>query len=224
MKLVKCGKIAVASLCIAAMMAGAAVPALAVSPAGNAASYQIEETNSTEQEQIDAIRAAVKKVTVSYDEVEQSWTFDSPYQDKAGKKGICNTAPWMYIFDGYSDVYFDIDFTGFNSRGIDLYKIAVRAGDTLYSFECDPDYTDHAYIRDVQKYIETSNFELTEEEIDWFREMLSAEKVIVRFYGNDGQYDYTWTADDRQAITDMINLHDLLKAATPEVRAKALRG
>ena len=34
MKLVKCGKIVVASLCMMAALAGAAMPALAISPAG----------------------------------------------------------------------------------------------------------------------------------------------------------------------------------------------
>lgn len=224
MKLVKCGKIVVASLCIAATLSGAAVPAMAVSPAGYTSLSQIEETDGDEDAQVQALKDVIAKVDASYDEVEQCWTFESPFQTKAGKKGICNTSPWIFIFDGRSDVYFEVDFTGFSDRAIDLDEVIVRAGDTRYSFECDPDYTDHVYIRDIKKYLETSNFELTEEEVGWLREMLSKEKVIVRFSGESGQYDYTWTAEDRQAITDMINLRDLLTAASPEVRARALKG
>ena len=52
--------------------------------------------------------------------------------------------------------------------------------------------------------------------------MLAQEKVIVRFADGGKTFDYTWTAEDRQAVTDMINLYDLLKAASPEVRAQAL--
>ena len=47
--------------------------------------------------------------------------------------------------------------------------------------------------------------------------MLSAKTIITRYSGASGaQYDYTWTADDRQAVTDMVNLYDLLVAASPE--------
>ena len=65
-----------------------------------------------------------------------------------------------------------------------------------------------------------SNFEMEPSEIDWLREMLSAKTIITRYSGASGaQYDYTWTADDRQAVTDMVNLYDLLVAASSEVRA-----
>nr|DAH45424.1 MAG TPA: hypothetical protein [Caudoviricetes sp.] len=42
MKLVKSSKIAVASLCILSMAAGAAMPALAVNPAGQSSLTQLE--------------------------------------------------------------------------------------------------------------------------------------------------------------------------------------
>ena len=62
-------------------------------------------------------------------------------------------------------------------------------------------------------------------EINWLREMLGAKTIITRYSGASGvRYDYTWTADDRQAVTDMVNLYDLMVAASPEVRARALRG
>ena len=52
---------------------------------------------------------------------------------------------------------------------------------------------------------------------------LSADTVIMRFEGTDySKFDYTWTEQDRQAITDIIDLYNLLKAVTPEVREKAL--
>lgn len=53
---------------------------------------------------------------------------------------------------------------------------------------------------------------------------MSADTVIMRFEGTDySKFDYTWTGQDRQAITDIIDLYNLLKAVTPEVREKALR-
>lgn len=221
MKLVKCGKIAIASLCILSMAAGAAMPALAVSPAGQSSLTQLEECNAAD-EQVAAIRAAAEKVKVSFDEVERSWNFDSPLREKADKKVICSILPWMFIFDGTDDVFFELDFSYYGSQSIDLDTVIVRAGDTRYSFECDPDFTSYGYDKEKRVWGALSNFELDDEKIGWLREMLSQEKVIVRFSGNGGTYDYTWTAEDRQAVTDMINLYDLLKAASPEVRAQAL--
>ena len=221
MKLVKCGKIAIASLCILSMTAGAAMPALAVNPAGQSSLAQLEECNAAD-EQAAAIRAAAEKVKVSFDEVERSWDFDSPLREKADKKVICSTLPWMFIYDGTDDVFFELDFSYYGSQSIDLDTVIVRAGDARYSFECDPDFTSYGYDKEKKAWGALSNFELDDEKIGWLREMLSQEKVIVRFSGNGGSYDYTWTAEDRQAVTDMINLYDLLKAASPEARAQAL--
>lgn len=225
MKLVKCGKIVVASLCMMAILAGAAMPALAISPAGCTSLAQIEEMNDDEEAQVQALKAAIAKVNVKYDEVQRSWQFDSHIYDKAEKNKTCCLSPWIYIFDGCKDVYFDEDFSYNGSSCIDLNTVYVRAGDNLYTYECDPDYTDYAYDTDKKVWWALSNFEMEPSEIDWLREMLSAKTIITRYFGVSGaQYDYTWTADDRQAVTDMVNLYDLLVAASPEVRARALRG
>lgn len=224
MKLVKCGKIVVASLCMMATLTGAAMPALAISPAGCTSLAQIEEMNDNEEAQVQALKAAIAKVNVKYDEVQQSWQFDSPIYDKAEKNKTCCLSPWIYIFDGRKDVYFDEDFSYNGSSCIDLNTVYVRAGDNLYTYECDPDYTDYAYDTDKKVWWALSNFEMEPSEIDWLRNVLGEKKIITRYYGAGAQYDYTWTADDRQAITDMVNLYDLLVAASPEVRARALRG
>ena len=134
MKLVKCGKIAIVSLCILSMAAGAALPALAVNPAGQPSLTQLEECN-TADEQVAAIKAAAEKVKVSFDEVERSWDFDSPLREKADKKVICSTLPWMFILDGTDDVFFELDFSYYGSQSIDLDTVIVRAGDARYSFE-----------------------------------------------------------------------------------------
>ena len=225
MKLVKCGKIVVASLCMMATLAGAAMPALAISPAGCTSLAQIEEMNDDEEAQVQALKAAIAKVNVKYDEVQRSWQYDSPIYDKAEKNKTCCLAPWIFIFDGCKDVYFDEDFSYNGSSCIDLNTVYVRAGDNLYTYECDSDYTDYAYDTDKKVWWALSNFEMEPSEIDWLREMLSAKTIITRYSGASGaQCDYTWTADARQAVTDMVNLYDLLVAASPEVRARALRG
>ena len=69
-----------------------------------------------------------------------------------------------------------------------------------------------------------ATFEMEDSEVEWLRNLLSADTVIMRFEGTDySKFDYTWTGQDRQAITDIIDLYNLLKAVTPEVREKALR-
>lgn len=224
MKLVKCGKIVVASLCMMATLTGAAMPALAISPAGCTSLAQIEEMNDNEEAQVQALKAAIAKVNVKYDEVQQSWQFDSPIYDKAEKNKTCCLSPWIYIFDGCKDVYFDEDFSYNGNSEIPLDTLYIRAGDYLYTYECDPDYTDYAYDTDKEVWWALSNFEMEPSEIDWLRNVLGEKKIITRYYGAGAQYDYTWTADDRQAVTDMVNLYDLLVAASPEVRARALRG
>ena len=224
MKLVKCGKIVVASLCMMSTLAGAAMPALAISPAGCTSLAQIEEMNDDEEAQVQALKAAIAKVNVKYDEVLRSWQFDSPIYDKAEKNKTCCLSPWIYIFDGCKDVYFDEDFSYNGNSEIPLDTLYIRAGDYLYTYECDPDYTDYAYDTDKEVWWALSNFEMEPSEIDWLRNVLGEKKIITRYYGAGAQYDYTWTADDRQAVTDMVNLYDLLVAASPEVRARALRG
>jgi len=207
-----------------ATLAGAAMPALAISPAGCTSLAQIEEMNDDEEAQVQALKAAIAKVNVKYDEVQRSWEFDSPIYDKAEKNKTCCLSPWIYIFDGCKDVYFDEDFSYNGNSEIPLDTLYIRAGDYLYTYECDPDYTDYAYDTDKEVWWALSNFEMEPSEIDWLRNVLGEKKIITRYYGAGAQYDYTWTADDRQAVTDMVNLYDLLVAASPEVRARALRG
>ena len=82
MKIVQKSKIFVASLAAAAVLAGCPA-ALAVSPAGYNVPSEIEQTNAAEDEQVQAIKAAAAKVTVSFDEVDRIWDFDSPYKSQA---------------------------------------------------------------------------------------------------------------------------------------------
>ena len=53
---------------VAALMAGTALPALAISPAGCTSLAQIEEMNDDEEAQVQALKAAIAKVNVKYDE------------------------------------------------------------------------------------------------------------------------------------------------------------
>ena len=79
-------------------------------------------------------------------------------------------------------------------------------------------------VKPEDKWFAWATFEMEDSEVEWLRNLLSADTVIMRFEGTDySKFDYTWTVQDRQAITDIIDLYNLLKAVTPEVREKALR-
>lgn len=225
MKLVKCGKIVVASLCMMATLAGAAMPALAISPAGCTSLAQIEEMNDDEEAQVQALKAAIAKVNVKYDEVEQYWTMEAPHFKDLNKRKSCGLSPVVCVYNDANDIAFYEQFSYIGTSKIDIDEIVIRAGDEKYTYTCDYDNSGLGYDTKMGRWFAIATFDMEADEIDWLREMLSAENIIMRFTGVDyTQYDYTWTADDRQAVTDMVNLYDLLVAASPEVRARALRG
>lgn len=89
---------------------------------------------------------------------------------------------------------------------------------------CSRANSDYGYDKELGKWFAWATFEMEDSEVEWLRNLLSADTVIMRFEGTDySKFDYTWTVQDRQAITDIIDLYNLLKAVTPEVREKALR-
>ena len=93
-----------------------------------------------------------------------------------------------------------------------------------YTYICDYDNSGYGYDKELGKWFAWATFEMEDSEVEWLRNLLSADTVIMRFEGTDySKFDYTWTVQDRQAITDIIDLYNLLKAVTPEVREKALR-
>lgn len=274
MKLGKNVKIAVSGLCIAATLAGAALPTLAVSPAGYTSLSQIEEMNDAvtpeqvealinqigsvtrnsrqaivaalnaynqlddagkeavsnfsvlaEAQQILGIQDALAKCQVEYDNVEDDWTIKSPHYQTLDKRLTCGMGPWMYVWNNGENFSFHESFTYFGNQKMDIDTIVLRGGDYKYTYSCGYDNSDYGYDRGLGRWFAIATFSMEDNEVDWLRNLLGAKTVIMRFNGVDySQTDYTWTAQDRQAVTDMVNLYDLLKAASPEVRAKALRG
>ena len=107
---------------------------------------------------------------------------------------------------------------------LDIDDIILRGGDYKYTYICDYDNSGYGYDKELGKWFAWATFEMEDSEVEWLRNLLSADTVIMRFEGTDySKFDYTWTVQDRQAITDIIDLYNLLKAVTPEVREKALR-
>lgn len=109
------------------------------------------------------------------------------------------------------------------SSELDINDIILRGGDYKYTYICDYDNSGYGYDKELGKWFAWATFEMEDSEVEWLRNLLSADTVIMRFEGTDySKFDYTWTADDRQAVTDIIDLYNLLKAVAPEVREKAL--
>lgn len=177
-----------------------------------------------EAQQILGIQDALAKRNVNYDAVEDCWAITTPHDDSIDKRKTCGIGPNLYIWDKGNTIVFWEDFTYMGSSELDIYDIILRGGDYKYTYICDYDNSDYGYDKELGKWFAWATFEMEDSEVEWLRNLLSADTVIMRFEGTDySKFDYTWTEQDRQAITDIIDLYNLLKAVTPEVREKALR-
>ena len=129
----------------------------------------------------------------------------------------------LYLGQGEHDCFLGRFYLhGLFRAGFD--DIILRGGDYKYTYICDYDNSGYGYDKELGKWFAWATFEMEDSEVEWLRNLLSADTVIMRFEGTDySKFDYTWTVQDRQAITDIIDLYNLLKAVTPEVREKALR-
>lgn len=177
-----------------------------------------------EAQQILGIQDALAKCNVNYDAVEDCWAITTPHDDSIDKRKTCGIGPNLYIWDKGNTIVFWEDFTYMGSSELDIDDIILRGGDYKYTYICDYDNSDYGYDKELGKWFVWATFEMEDSEVEWLRNLLSADTVIMRFEGTDySKFDYTWTVQDRQAITDIIDLYNLLKAVTPEVREKALR-
>ena len=175
-----------------------------------------------EAQQILGIQDALAKCNVNYDAVEDCWAITTPHDDSIDKRKTCGIGPNLYIWDKGNTIVFWEDFT--YSSELDIDDIILRGGDYKYTYICDYDNSGYGYDKELGKWFAWATFEMEDSEVEWLRNLLSADTVIMRFEGTDySKFDYTWTVQDRQAITDIIDLYNLLKAVTPEVREKALR-
>ena len=272
MKIVKNGQRLAAAVCLAAVVAGGTMPALAASPAGYPSLAQIEETNAATPEQVEAligqigtvtrdsrpaivaaldaynqlddagkaavsnfavlaeaqqilgIKDALAKCSVEYDAVEDDWTIKTPHYESITKRLTCGMGPWLYVWNNGENLAFEESFAYFGTEKMDIDTIVLRGGDYKYTYTCGYDNSDYGYDKKLSRWFAIASFGMEDSEVDWLRNLLSAQTIIMRFTGVDyTKVDYTWTPQDRQAVTDIINLYDLLKAATPEIREKALR-
>lgn len=177
-----------------------------------------------EAQQILGIQDALAKCTVKYDEVDDDWMITSPHFDDIKKRLACALSPMLYVGTDAKSFGFGEMFFYIGKSKMDIDTIVLRGGEYKYTYTCGYDNSDYGYDRSISRWWAGASFVMEDSEVDWLRNLLSADKVIMRFKDVDGgQYDYTWTAQDRQAITDIVYLYDLFKTATPEVIVKALK-
>ena len=241
-----------AALCIAATLISVAAPAMAVSPAEYMSTAALEECNTAtvaqveslinqigivttarrpaivaavnaynelddaskaqvsnfavlaEAQQVLGLKDALAKLKISYDKVEDARSYVLPFF----VNGSTNDPSmfFMVLCSGNKYVYLD--------------TITIRAGEYKYTYTIDWTDVDRGY--DGKQYWELTSFVGDDEDIQWFKNILSADEIIIRYSGDGGSIDHTVTPEERQAITDVLNAYDLFKAASPTVRAKAL--
>ena len=176
-----------------------------------------------EAQQVLGIQDALAKCNVNYDAVEDRWAITTPHYDNLDKRKTCGIGPNLYIWNKGKTIVFWEDFTYMGSSKLDIDEIILRGGDYKYTYTCGYDNSDYGYDTKLGKWFAMATFDMNDDEVNWLRNLLSADTVIMRFNGVDyNKFDYTWTAQDRQAITDIVNLYDLFKAATPDIIVKAL--
>lgn len=172
-----------------------------------------------EAQQVLGLKDALARLKINYDRVEDSRSYVSPVEEKLANQGTSFLLPF-FVNTGTNDPA--MFFIGACSGKKYVYadEIIIRAGDYKYSYEIDWTDSDRGY--DGKNFWEVFSFYGDAQDIQWFKNILSADEIIIRYKGDGGSIDHTMKPEERQAITDVLNAYDLFLAASPTVRAKAL--
>lgn len=172
-----------------------------------------------EAQQVLGLKDALAKLTINYDKVEDARSYVSPTEEYLTEQGKCYLLPF-FANSGTGDpvMFFMVLCCG--NKYVYLDHITIRAGEYKYMYDLDWTDADRGY--DGKCYWELTSFNGDDQDIQWFKNILSSSEIIIRYSGDGGSIDHTVTPAERQAITDVLNAYDLFKSASPTVRAKAL--
>lgn len=172
-----------------------------------------------EAQQVLGLKDALAKLNIDYDKVEDSRGYLSTLESKLAEQGKSYLLPFFVNRSTGDPVMF---FMGLccGNKYVYMDHIIIRAGEYKYTYEVDWTDADRGY--DGKCYWELISFDGDNQDIQWFKNILSADEIIIRYSGAGGSIDHTVTLAERQAITDVINAFELFRAASPDVRAKAL--
>lgn len=134
-----------------------------------------------EAQQILGIQDALAKCNVNYDAVEDCWAITTPHDDSIDKRKTCGIGPNLYIWDKGNTIVFWEDFTYMGSSELDIDDIILRGGDYKYTYICDYDNSGYGYDKELGKWFAWATFEMEDSEVEWLRNLLSADTVIMRF-------------------------------------------
>lgn len=175
-----------------------------------------------EAQQVLGIQDALANLSVKRNSADTGWFVRSYYEATSLSQKACAALPYLYVSDDATEVLFQLQFQYVGDSQMDLYQVIVRAGSKKYTFHCDTDYGG-GYNTNLG-WFDFENFTMEPDELSWFGQWLSQSEVIMRFTGWDGSsVDCTLTPENRQALTDLINVYNLIMAASPDVRLKAIR-
>lgn len=233
MKIVKNGQRLAAAVCLAAVVSGGALPALAVNPAGYTAISQIEETNDVDPAKVQAIKDAMSNIKASYDSDDGSWDCESVYADYEIENQKDYIMPWFFLKNNCNDIYLAMTIVSMDTEGfyywnkVDIMTGSYEKSDYTVSYEVKN--VSRTYATEDKCYSEISAFLTDSSEIDTLTKILSYDTVYIKFNGQKvngvtRSCSSLMTNENRQGITDIINLYNLMKSATPEERAAALNG
>lgn len=196
-----------AALCIAATLVSVAAPAMAVSPAEYMSTAALEECNTATVAQVESLINQIGTVTTARRPAIVAAVNAYNELDDASKAQVSNFAVLAEAQQvlGLKDALAKL-------------KISYDKVEDARSYVSP---TEDRLSNQGKSYI-LPFFVGDDEDIQWFKNILSADEIIIRYSGDGGSIDHTVSPEERQAITDVLNAYDLFKAASPTVRAKAL--
>lgn len=209
MKLSRMFQRGAACLCTAALLlGGVAATAAAPLPEVSPAEYSVTNAAPSDSE----LKAALSRLTITYDADSAGWQMDSPQEEASMNKKSCGLYPYMFLKD--DGISFNITLTYMGGKKLDMSKVTVTADDAVYTFTCDDSY-DGGYDQDLGCWFDLELFQLDDDEITWVTEWLNAKSVTAVFTGRDGStQSYTLTKENKTAIQEMVTAYNLITSST----------
>lgn len=171
-----------------------------------------------EAQQVLGLKDALAKLKISYDKVEDARSYVSPTEDRLSNQGKSYILPF-FVNGSTNDpsMFFMVLCSG--NKYVYLDTITIRAGEYKYTYTIDWTDVDRGY--DGKQYWELTSFVGDDEDIQWFKNILSADEIIIRYSGDGGSIDHTVTPEERQA-NQSVNERVMISRIDQQIRVNKI--
>lgn len=120
----------------------------------------------------------------------------------------CYVLPYLGCSSG--QYYVNVRYNYTNNDWIFFDKVTFAVDNQRYTKTFD--YFDAVHLVGNGKVVEyTNQVDLSKQDIDMLWEIVNSKETIVRFEGDEFYYDHTITANDKQAISDILTVYEAKK-------------